>query len=72
MERVRAGEEVVVTDRGVPIARLVPIGTATLLEQLTEQGVLGRPLRADRPRARGEDRVRASGPVADLVADQRD
>ena len=72
IDRVRAGEEVVVTDRGTPVARLLPVDAAPLLDQLTQRGVLGRPTRADRPAARGAARVRASGPVADLVGEQRD
>lgn len=72
IERARAGEEVVVTDRGIPVARLLPVDTAPLLDQLVQRGVLSRPRRADRPAARGTARVRASGPVADLVSEQRD
>lgn len=71
IERARAGEEVVVTDRGTPVARLLPVDTAPLLDQLIQRGVLSRP-RADRPVARVTARVRASGPVADLVSEQRD
>ena len=40
IDRVRSGEEVVITDRGAPVARLVPVSTASLLDQLVEQGVL--------------------------------
>lgn len=72
IERVRGGEEVVVTDRGTPVARMLPIDSASLLDQLVERGVLSRPQRAHRPAARGAARVRASGPVADLVSEQRD
>ena len=71
IERARAGEEIVVTDRGTPVARLLPVDTAPLLDQLVQRGVLSKP-RADRPAARAAARVRASGPVADLVAEQRD
>ncbi|HEX7463112.1 MAG TPA: hypothetical protein VF317_13165 [Dermatophilaceae bacterium] len=56
--------EVVVTDRGTPVARMLPIDSAPLLDQLVERGVLSRPQRAHRPVARGAARVRASGPVA--------
>jgi prevent-host-death family protein len=72
IERVRAGEEVVVTDRGTPVARLLPVDTAPLLDRLVRDGVIGRPQRPQRPVARGAERVRASGPVADLVGEQRD
>ncbi len=68
---VRAGDEVVVTDRGVPVARLLPINAAPLIEQLTEQGILGRPQRAERPDAQRVVRARATEPVSDLVGEQR-
>ena len=71
IERVRTGEEVVVTDRGTPVARLIAVDAAPLLEQLTRQGVLGRPQRAARPTASGASRARAQRPVSELVSDQR-
>lgn len=71
IERAQAGEEVVITDRGTPVARLVPVDTAPLLDQLVARGVLTRPRRADRPAARGAVRVTARGPVADLVGEAR-
>ena len=71
IERARAGEEIVVTDRGTPVARLLPVDTAPLLDQLVERGVLGKPRSRDRPAARRASSVHASGPVADLVSEQR-
>lgn len=71
IERAREGEEIVVTDRGTPVARLLAVGTAPLLDQLVARGVVSKPRRADRPAARRADRVHASGPVADLVSEQR-
>lgn len=71
IDRVRRGEEVVVTDRGTPVARLVAVDTAPLLDQLTRQGVVSRPMRGARPEARGAARVRARAPVSDLVGEQR-
>jgi prevent-host-death family protein len=71
IERARAGEEIVVTDRGTPVARLLAVDSAPLLDQLVERGVVSRPLRTERPAARRATRVRASGPVADLVSEQR-
>jgi prevent-host-death family protein len=43
LARVRDGEEVTITDRGLPIARLSPIVEAALIERLTREGVLCRP-----------------------------
>ena len=71
IEQVRAGQEVVITERGVPVARLLPIDAAPLIEQLSQQGVLGKPRRAGRPAARGIDRARAAASVSELVAEQR-
>jgi len=70
IERVRAGEEVVVTDRGTPVARLLSVDAAPRLERLQQQGLVGRP-RGARPRAADSPRVGATGPVADLVGEQR-
>lgn len=71
IQRVRDGEEVVITDRGIPVARLSGISTTSLLERLVQQGVLSKPAGAFRPAARRIVRAQASGPVADLVTDQR-
>ncbi|MET0933516.1 MAG: type II toxin-antitoxin system prevent-host-death family antitoxin [Mycetocola sp.] len=70
VERARAGEEIIVTDRGLPVARLSSVETAPLLEQLTAQGVLGK-ARGARPQARGASRVQPREPVSELIAEQR-
>jgi prevent-host-death family protein len=38
LERVRGGEEVVVTDRGVPVARLLGMSATATLQRLTADG----------------------------------
>ncbi len=65
---VRAGTVVTVTDHGHPIARIVPVDAPTVLEQLVAEGVV-RPA-AQPVRSRPEP-VRATGPVTELVADDR-
>jgi prevent-host-death family protein len=71
LDRVRNGEEVVITERGTPVARLVAVESAPLLEELTRRGVLAAPVDPSRPSARSAERVRAHGSVSDLVAAQR-
>jgi prevent-host-death family protein len=71
VERARAGADVVVTERGVPVARLTAVEAATVIERLERDGVLSRPARTKRPLATGRRRVRASGPVAELVSELR-
>lgn len=70
VDRARGGESVVVTDRGVPVARLVPADHEELLERLAREGVV---TRATRPKSRASKRrrVKATGPVADLVTEMR-
>ena len=69
--RARAGDEIVVTDRGVPVARLLGVDTAPLLERLVAEGAVGRAGRNPRPKATGRRRVTATGSVAALVSEQR-
>jgi prevent-host-death family protein len=69
--RARAGDEIVVTDHGVPVARLVGIEAATTLERLVSSGVIARPVRPVRPRAAGIDRPRTRRPLSELIDEQR-
>lgn len=71
VDHARAGHDVVVTERGIPVARLVPVVSAGVLERLERDGVITRPKAAGRPTAVGRGRVRASGPVSALVAELR-
>ena len=71
LDRARGGQDVVITDRGVPVARLIGLTTTTTLERLTADGVIGRPATGQRPRASGRARPRPRRPLADVVSDQR-
>jgi prevent-host-death family protein len=71
LERARGGDEVVITDRGVPVARLLGLTAAATLERLAADGVIGRPALAQRPRASGRPRPRSRRPLADIVSEQR-
>jgi prevent-host-death family protein len=70
LDRARAGEEVVVTDRGTPIARLTALDQPVdHLAELIAAGVV-RPARRAKRRA-PQHRVEPAGSVSDLVAEQR-
>lgn len=71
LERARSGEDVVVTERGTPVVRIVGLSSATTLERLTAEGVISRPSSTTRPPAAGRRRVKARASVSDLVSDQR-
>ena len=70
LDRARAGDEVVITDRGIPVARLAGLDSAGTLERLTAEGVIGKAT-AQRPVAAGRPRPRTRRPVSDHVSDQR-
>jgi prevent-host-death family protein len=70
--RAREGDEVVVTDRGVPVARILGIDATPTIERLTREGVIGRPRTTHRPVETDTTRPRARRSMSDLVSEQRD
>ena len=68
LAHVRAGHSVTVTDHGVTVARIVPIGIPNALERLVTAGRVTPAKQPKRPAGRG---VKATGTVSDLVAEHR-
>ena len=66
--QVRSGDEIVVTDRGRAIARVVPVGGERLLDRLIAEGVV---TAARQPKRRAAKPIRTKGTVSDLVGEQR-
>ncbi|HWE66008.1 MAG TPA: type II toxin-antitoxin system prevent-host-death family antitoxin [Acidimicrobiales bacterium] len=69
LELVRQGGELVVTDRGTAVARVVPVAGGRALDRLIDEGLVTPA--ANKARTRPNRRVRAQGGVSDLVAEQR-
>ena len=72
IDAAREGNDVVITDRGTPVARIVALDSTPVLERLTAQGVISRPARSSRPIAGGRSRPKPRRPVAGIVSKQRD
>ncbi|MBA3865581.1 MAG: type II toxin-antitoxin system prevent-host-death family antitoxin [Solirubrobacterales bacterium] len=68
LERVEKGGEVVVTRRGRRIARLSALEADGPLEELARRGLVRLP---QKPRSPRQARVKGTGSVSDLVAEQR-
>lgn len=67
----RDGQDVVITDRGRPVARIVALDSTPVIDRLTAQGIIGRPARTTRPVAGGPHRPAPRLSVADIIGDQR-
>lgn len=74
VRRVRAGESVVVTDRGTPVIRLMPMKQSReeTLRHLDEAGVLEWSGRKLAPRRKDTPTVQGDRSVADLLLEDRD
>lgn len=70
LERAREGRDVVITDRGLPVARLLGISSTATLERLAAEGIIGKPA-TRRPPAAGRTRPRPRRPLSSTVSDQR-
>lgn len=68
LAKVREGHTITVTDHGRPVARIVPVGVPTKLEQLVASGKVTPASRRKGPR---RTPVTSQGTVSDLVEQQR-
>lgn len=68
LERVRAGEEVVVTDRGRAVCRLLPMDGERTIDRLVRDGIVTPARKVKQPLSQP---ISAAGTVSDLVAEQR-
>lgn len=71
IDAARDGNDVVITDRGTPVARIVALDSTSVIDRLTAQGVISRPTRSTRPVAGESLRPTPKRPVAEIVSDQR-
>ncbi len=68
LDRVRDGEEVVVTDRGRAVARVLPVSGERTIDRLIREGKVTPAKTRKRTRPRP---VKTAGTVSDLIAEQR-
>jgi prevent-host-death family protein len=69
LDRVRAGEELIVTDRGTPVARVTPIDQPRPFDRMVATGLVTPA--SSKTERRLPKPVHADGLVSELVADQR-
>ncbi|MFT4050730.1 MAG: type II toxin-antitoxin system prevent-host-death family antitoxin [Microbacterium sp.] len=66
---VQDGDEIIVTDHGKPVARIVPYGQESGLERLIREGLVTLPTGPRRTSFPAP--IKANGTVSDLIAEQR-
>lgn len=71
IDAVSEGNDIIITDRGLPVARIVAIGSTPVIDRLTAQGIISRPARPSRPIAGEHARPKPKRPVAKIVSEQR-
>ncbi len=72
LDRVKAGEEIVVTEHGRPIARLSPVGAdVDRMTALVDAGIVRAPATATRRLPARRVRLRDGGSLDEDIADQR-
>ncbi len=45
LDHVRGGEEVTITEAGIPLCRMIPVGRASRYEQLVAEGLIRPPVK---------------------------
>lgn len=65
---VRGGGQVLITDRGKPVARLSGVSYTPAMERLIAEGAITPARKAKTPAGRG---VKSRGSVSELVSEQR-
>lgn len=71
IDAARDGKDVVITERGIPVARIVALDSTSVIDRLTRQGAIGRSAKPTRPVAGDRKRPTPKRPVADIISEQR-
>lgn len=70
IERVRKGQDVVITERGKPVARLTRYGESPALQSLIERGLVQLPTQR-KTKINRKDLIKPRGSISELVKEQR-
>ena len=71
IDEVKSGEEIVLTERRTPIARITGINAIPMIEQLERDGLIRGPRNKKRTKASGRKRVPVKGSVSEIIIQQR-
>jgi prevent-host-death family protein len=68
--RAKRGQDILITERGKPVARLTHVEESPALERLIAKGLVT-PARSPKTKIRQNDLIKTKGTISDLVKEQR-
>ncbi len=68
--KAKRGQDILITERGKPVARLTRVEESPALERLIEKGIVT-PARHPKTKIRRSELVKTKGGISDLVKEQR-
>lgn len=68
--RAKRGQNILITERGKPVARLTRVEESPALERLIAKGIVT-PARHSKTKIRRGDLIKTKGSISDLVKEQR-
>ena len=68
--RAKRGQDILITERGKPVARLTHVEESPALDRLIAKGIVT-PARSSKTKIRRNDLIKTKGSVSDLVKEQR-
>lgn len=71
IESAQRGEDVIVTERGVPVARLSGTESTPVIQRLIREGIVSPPVAKHRPDPDADFRVPATGSISEFITKQR-
>ena len=70
LEEVKGGGEILITERGKPVARLIGVGGVAAIDKLIDEGLVSR-AETHSPSAPRHSRIKPRGDISGLVKNQR-
>ena len=72
LDEVKAGDEILLTERDVPVARVTGVSGLTAWEQMIREGLIVPAAKKPRTKATDIEKIPATESVSDIVSKHRD
>ena len=72
LTEIKAGDEILLTERDIPIARIIGVNGLTSWEQMIREGIVTPSTQQKRTKAENIKQISATGSVSNIVSEHRD